>query len=92
MKLELIETPEKQINPPAVKFWVDYNGQRISCKISDRALVDDYRQPGEADRLSVFDKYTEDILRRTGIKILDGVQDEDGILTLTIFQGDGMLE
>lgn len=91
MVLQLVDEAERQINPLAVKFWVESDGQRISCSITDVALFDDYQQPYEIAPLTVFHANIRDILRRAEEKNQSGLQNESGLLCATTFRGDGIL-
>lgn len=76
--------PYKAPGRLAVHFWIEKSGQKYLCRITYEALSDDYREPGDADPLDIFDRHQEDILDRVESNFPENPNVVDGEPTVII--------
>ena len=90
MTAVLIDEPWEKMSRQSVHFRAEIFGTVYLCRITDLALLDDYRQAGDRRLLEVFQDFQEDILRRAERMLPKEPVVVDGEPTIVIKSGDAM--
>ena len=90
MSVKLVGEPWDVPNRYSVHFWAEINLKKYLCRISGKALLDDYQQPGDRDLIEVFREFAPDVLRRTEQLLSSDHEVIDGEPAVIILSGQAM--